>query len=231
VSKLYTIDPKEQLKKTDILDGVHGGTHILTFEDGRRLTFIHNPKTGGMSIHAWFIKNFPNCRHDMIEGHKTISGSESMFKGGLGFTFSIMRNPYDWYVSRWTHYVRSHPDLPQYHFADFLHVVHYGFMGITPKSLGRGVHFSTFIENVDLVLKFEDLKKEFVKIQKITNCFEPLDIRNATKKDGQHYSFFYNDELRDLVYNRHKDFFDLTGYEFEDKRGGRTNRRIISLQD
>ena len=194
-----------------------GGSHRMIFPDGKKITFIHQPKTGGMSMHYWFFKNFPQCEHYLTEGHEHSKRTKEVFKNETGFTFSIVRNPWDWYVSRYTHYMSGRP-RSKYHFVDFLMMLNYGINGkiLISKS---PLEFEKFHEDVDIVFRLEEIGEKFKVIHNITNCYEPLDFVNITRRKWEHYSFYYDEEMRQIVHTRHRDFIEKWGYKFEDLRG------------
>lgn len=221
---------EENAKKYDILRMISGGPHRVTFSDGRKLTYIHNPKTAGMSIHHWLIKNFPNAEHEFLRGHRHTLETIKFFDDEAGFVFSFVRNPWDWWVSRYRHYINTHQPC-DWHFADFIHIANYGLSGKLVHSLAPP-RFDLYADGCDLILRYENIEEEFNKIQRMLNCYDPLPKRNLNevvydrRGHAAHYSLYYNDELRDVVEYRHKTFIEKWGYKFEDKRKGKVRQLL-----
>jgi hypothetical protein len=184
---------------------------------------VHTPKTAGMSIHAWFFKNFRDSNHEVIEGHKFSRETLAEF-GPQGFSFCVIRNPWDWYVSRYCHYIKTHPEK-DFHFVDFLMLSKYGINGKLIRSVTPMV-FEKYYEDLDFVIKYEELEEGFKTIQNITNCYDPLGTFN-TVEDKPPYSYFYNEELKELVYARHKIFIDEWGYTFDDQKPEGAGRKVL----
>ena len=71
-----------------------------------KATFIHIPKTGGTSITKWLEKNF---KTDNRRKHGYLSHAEAIWKD-LGWTFSIVRNPFDRIASSYFYQKKFYTD-------------------------------------------------------------------------------------------------------------------------
>jgi chondroitin 4-sulfotransferase 11 len=174
-------------------------------------TFIHIPKTGGESISAWMSDNLG---HKFRGGEKHDKFSEMKSKyHDLGFTWCVVRNPWDRVLSGYHYYKRKDArilrDNEIKNFGEFLKM----------KSIGKTLNIpqTTFVpENIDLAIRFENLKEEFKQIQEFYNIKTQLPHKNSTKH--QHYSFYYTEQwMIDLVAKKFPLDIKRYNYDFEYK--------------
>ena len=164
-------------------------------------TFIHIPKTGGTSVSAWLRKNF------LVTGLGRTHSSYQQIKtyGDLGFLFAVIRNPWDWVVSAFNHdrsLIRK--DNPADNGLEWY---------INNRSL-LYIPQSDYISADTFLIRFENLEKEFRCIQEKFNCWDSLPKLNSYAH--QHYTEFYNDKLKDLVYKKYKTDKIKYNYSFGD---------------
>ena len=68
--------------------------------------------------------------------------------------------------------------------------------------------------DLDHLLRFERLEADFAQLCAVLGIAPtPLPRRNASVR--RHYSEYYDDELRDIVADRHRDEIEQLGYAFE----------------
>lgn len=66
---------------------------------------------------------------------------------------------------------------------------------------------------IDFYLKFENLQNDWKKISKTINIpFESLPHRNKSVR--KHYSKYYNNQLKDLVYSKFEKEIKYFNYSF-----------------
>ena len=193
----------------------------------QKICFIHIPKTGGSSIQKWLHKNT-----DCVQPKKTLHCSLEHAKTVLPeikTSFCVVRNPWDWCVS-WYHYQIKRANMninyilqnsnkidlrkQKYNIETQKNIL---------KELDKG--FDNWLkncnhapqiqysQNIDLVLRFENLNHEFKKIQHLVNCFSPLEKINTTNRT--HYQKYYNNKTIDIVYNKYKQDIQELGYKYE----------------
>jgi len=138
--------------------------------------------------------------------------------GDLGQIFFTVRNPWDWCVSRWSH--RKMRGATKLTFKDWLY---------SPKNFKRGVDYDTGAINYErsylilrksvneyekgaIVLRFENLKSDFVQIQDALDCHVPLPHINSSPHT--HYTDFYTDKTRRHVKSLFGKYITKFEYEF-----------------
>lgn len=187
-----------------------GGPVRVTLNSGEKLTFIHTPKTAGISIIDWmygipeakeYSKIFTHCGFELTKEH---------FDGDLGTSFAVVRNPWELYVSFWFYDVmRKDSKYKDCTFSEWFLMNLEGIVFIQQ---------SRFYQGCDFVLRYENLIEEFKAIQELVGHYAPLDKKNFLG-DRKHYSRFYegrDDIVREIAI-RQKDVINDFGYEFEVK--------------
>ena len=196
----------------------------LQIKDPILLTFIHNKRAAGTSISKWLMNNF--------EGQRIVGKHINFYKtqkeiGDLGFTFGVVRNPWDRCVSAFFYQKRKIEERtnkiakgktrkykPQeieatrkafdYEFSDWL-IQNQEWTYLMNSQWES-------IEGVDLILNFESLQEDFVKIQEKLNCYN--DLFHANKSSREDYRQYYNNETKNLVARCCKTDIEMFNYEF-----------------
>lgn len=184
----YCQDPSKEYKYTDAMDESIDKFGII----GARLS----GKKNGKNINgAW-------------DGHK----SAALIKKDLAnnifdkyIKFCVIRNPYDKMVSKyfWKKSKKSFND-----FAKHTNVNSMSIHSIDDNSV------------CDYYIRYEKLEEDIIELCKKLGI-EDYDINNLPKhkserrKDKSHYSKFYDEETRRIVYKNHKKEFELFGYKFD----------------
>jgi|APGre2960657423_1045063.scaffolds.fasta_scaffold43219_3 hypothetical protein len=178
------------------------------------ITFIHIPKTAGVSIN----------RYLRLQNEITYISNAHAFSSEIEnpapITFTVVRNPWDRVVSMYV-FIKLHipqiifiqlytPVLIPKDFNDFV-------LNIMKISNFGGKKISTpqvrWIEpGVTHLLRFENLEKDFKTIQDIFQCYEPLGMLNKIEHD--HYRTYYNDETQQVIAEMFKEDIEAFGYEF-----------------
>lgn len=200
-----------------------------------KCTFIHIPKTGGNSVTNWMMNNF-DVRITKRRQHATITdaieGNHSLGKlqrEDLGWTFCVIRNPWDYLVSWYTFkvmlckkYIQDLQDNPKlqesrkdkYNLAkqkkqlDFLHN---GFEFWLRQTNRKPQHY--WAKDCDYVMKLENIENEFKHVQKKLNCYISLKHLNKTEGREKDYRTYYEkQELIDIVAEKYRT--DIINYNY-----------------
>ena len=204
----------------------------ILVEQPYRCTFLHAPKTGGTSVNYWLNDNFDIIDrslkypefHTHIKPLKLVHApfplAEYHLNYNLGWTFSTVRNPWDWAVSWYTFRVQQNrrkvealtnaPPPPE--LAARRKDFNLEFMQEKQVILDAGfeawlTHPDTVIEQqvvwygeADYVMKFENLEEDFQEVQERLGCFEPLPHYNVSRPNGVTYRDYYTSQnLIDLI--------------------------------
>ncbi len=211
---------------------------------GKDILFIHIPKTAGTSIHKSFLDNNLYNLHMNKSGRLRHLSSESMIKilGKDSYnsyhTFSVVRNPWDRYVSNWRFLVEKKIDMKirklrskasgkkykraikQYmaiknsNFETFLR------MDLEENRFGNEnraawlVDQYKYISNednilVNKILRFESIKHDFYKEFKFK--LTSIEINKTTRED---YSYYYNNKTKNILGDFYKKDIDMFNYRF-----------------
>lgn len=185
--------------------------------------FIHVPKTGGTSVERLFVKHETDI---MLSGvnvqhkHTTASQMRELYpkEWEQYFTFTIVRNPWDWLVSRffWSHLNES-KTIPT-SFNQFINTID----RIREQSkylrgaLDTQISMLSDTEGniiVNHICKFESLPVDFDYVcDKIGKAKKLLPHTHKTKH--KQYTEYYDDETRQIVAERYTKDIELFGYKF-----------------
>ncbi len=176
-----------------------------------QISFIHNPKTAGTSISTWLDDNFTTRRGRKHGHHLEV---KEYFPDTV-FTFGVVRNPWSRLAS-WYLYANHDNETLQ----DWLlsRVAASQSMTFKPNMLWARNWYTVdtpqadwFGNDVNLVLRFENLAEEFEQIKKILHCTQDLCIINANT--AYDYRSMYTDDLAELV----RDIYikDVIKYNYE----------------
>jgi len=207
-----------------------------------KVLFLHVPKTAGMSMTEFLLKALPDkvfitgpyeekttqkVRYLTGKRHETMYDAESFFtyRNTSIFSFekifSVMRNPYDLELSRYTYLKKNLPQdrgpaqtiATSSDFKTYLKKA--PFFGMTPPRLDLYYHFNGQLPQNLVILKFESLEKSIAKnLSAYLDKNIALPLENTSKH--RHYKEIYDMEMEQLCYERHKWFFEKGFYLRED---------------
>ena len=203
----------------------------------RRLLFVHVPKTGGNSIQSVLLKHADDvvtAEHDYQDGVERFGTRNARYGTGKHaplwlyrqriepeiyeslFKCATVRNPWDRAISAYFSPHRRVHHWDRDAFEGMLGEVPVLRTFICSDAPGDGSLPPTPLgDELDLILRFERLADDFrVLCERIGLRPEPLPRRNASVHD--HYSAFYDRELRDVVGARFAEEIEAFGYEFEE---------------
>lgn len=201
----------------------------------KHFLFVHVPKTGGNSLqtilrdysedqiamvgeHQDGIERFEivNDKYP-ISKHSTLSHYKSVLEPdiyGSLFKFAVIRNPWDRMVS---FYFSPHRGIVEWNRQEFLYMIsrippvrYY----ICEDPFSQAGIPSPIDADLDRLIHFERLSDEFQEIcDRLGIPCPPLPKRNQSQRD--HYSVYYDDQLREMVGSRFREEIEFGGYEFE----------------
>ena len=197
-------------------------TVVITKPTG---TFIHIPKNAGVAISQWLTHNVQGS-YLFQQQHGGKHAAQKLIKKwmdadqrqmDMGFTFCVVRNPWDRVVSAYHYYVRRHQTSDGKYGIDPLKTSWEEFANREWEHGKWGcVHKpqTTYFDKVDCILRFENLDKDFLQIQDMYNCWRPLFPANQSKhKDYRKY--YTNPRWIDDVAEHFKADIKEFGYSFE----------------
>jgi Sulfotransferase family len=208
-----------------------------------KATFIHVPKTGGTSFYHWIDKNIKDF--DRLDDNNYATGSvdgAAKVWGDLGIVFSFVRNPYSRLVSMYEYmYAEAVKEISRHvpggkltdSYMDHLKLISVSKKGFDywvtsictdspeiysiydgdPNTINVCSWYNQKIP--DIIIKTEDLDKEFYKIQDLLTdglCRDPIPWVNTTKHKP--YQDYYNDVTRKLVSKKFAQDLDTFKYTF-----------------
>lgn len=189
--------------------------------NNEKYIFIHIPKTGGKSINK-FLKD-KQIKNKNISGHKTYLHCRKFINSEN--YFSCVRNPWERIVSFY-HYINEYPNLKH---GLKRHIENLSFKQFVVKlineySKSHMVFYPQYKflinHNKEIVIndifKLENLYEDynnFLKQKNINN----LKLRKIGKSKHKHYSYYYDNESIELIYNWERILIDEFNYKFENK--------------
>lgn len=201
----------------------------------KHFVFIHVQKTGGTTVRSILEKHAPKEWELTDFGqHPTFADIPSSHAHLPKFAF--VRNPFSWYVS-WFHFQRDKErsdfflevsDGDTLGFADTMRRM----FAIRPElQHGSGPFLQYLWEALGPGLegvkagRMEHMRDDLARI--LGECCEvpadmaaaiaSLPVLNASPHD--HYSKYYDEELRDLIHEKDKPIFEYFDYSFESPSG------------
>tara|TARA_R110000851_G_scaffold299408_3_gene455406 strand:- start:43 stop:630 length:588 start_codon:yes stop_codon:yes gene_type:complete len=188
-----------------------------------KFLFIHLPKNAGSSVTKVLADYIGVDREDLRpQKHKFISSREvpSVLNGKQDdyFIFTVIRNPWERTVS-YFHYLQQIRQPPNnlskdVKFANWVRAG--GFRTLQTQMSQLSDDFPCNVSrNIDYVARLENLSEDWPKICKKMGI--SCDMMHDKKSKHKHYSEYYNEVTKDIVYKFYKDDVQCLGYEFEKK--------------
>ena len=178
---------------------------------------IHITKCAGTSVERAFNKRcFQHFTKQDVVRRYGLDKWDSYFK------FAFVRNPWDRLVSLYFYMVskpRQFKDKTRgMTFKQYISTL----LKSTNKDdvLNSQQHAWIYDSKglmIDFVGRFENLQEDFAKVCKAIGA-EDITLGHHNKTNHTHYSYYYDDELIDIVRKGAATDIKLFGYDFEDKR-------------
>lgn len=196
----------------------------------KKFIFVHVPRTGGTSMH-YVLKEY--C-HD-FKNHEPLRLIDPKLISAKYFIFCIVRNPWDLVVSRYKY--GQHKATTLRPFEDWLKKSYENYLAWRDNPKIRAQVEDMFCGpfwnqidwikdsknkiTVDFIGRFENLQHDFNHILKkigVTNRTLPHLNKSTNKQEDTNtqegYRSYYNDDLRNIVFDWFRDDIMYFGYEF-----------------
>jgi hypothetical protein len=162
-----------------------------------KVAFVHIPKTGGASVQTWLTQNRIN---NQKIGHLTLNERRGKnLPTEYDKSFTIVRNTYSRMLSLYNWGKHKIPKsiwrAKKKNNTEILENYYYPQQKAWDKGIVYYIDYCVdhqlrnvknqldFIEDVDMLLSYENLEEEFKQIQTLVNCNVPLTQRIHTYKD------------------------------------------------
>lgn len=173
------------------------------------ITFFHMPKNAGSSIEKWLETNLDADVYLEDLRHASPDSLRPMFSD-FGWSFCCVRNPWDRMVS-WYNFFRGqgkiHTCFEDWMDASFDPSRH------TAKYIKPINTQMEFVNEVDYVMRYENLTEDFKVVQEKTNCFEPLGHHNKSNRT-KYLDYYTNDDHINMVGEYFYKEIDYFKYEY-----------------
>lgn len=203
------------------------------YSSKKNFLFIHIPKTAGNSIQN-ILKEYSEeqivinnsfqdgferfeLRHPnySITKHSTLLDYQRVLpkkEFSNLFKFAAIRNPWERAISYYFSPHRGKVSWNKIEFIKFLDQIHPITHFVNEESW-KFLNFRKVKMGIDHFIRYEHLDEDFRFVcQKLDIPFESLKVRNRSTRN--HYSFYYDDQLINLVSERFKEDIILGNYKF-----------------
>jgi hypothetical protein len=172
------------------------------------ITFFHLPKNAGSSIAIWLTRNVGGEEYMDDFRHASPKSLEPLFDD-FGWSFCCVRNTWDRYVS-WYNFFRGQGKIHTC-FDDWMGAVMSG--NYSAKYIKPMNEQVSTADNVDYVIRYENLEEDFKVVQQKTNCNKPLFKSNSSNRTA--YTDYYSSQSQiDWVAERHADEIARFNYTY-----------------
>jgi Sulfotransferase family len=164
-----------------------------------------------------------NKRYDITKKHFSLSEYKSVLEHRIYqklFKFSVIRNPWERMVS---FYFSPHRGL-EWDRQEFINLVEkakplrfYICDGTSPEEESEFIRTTTnnnLANNINALLRFESLNDDFKLITQRLGI-TTTEIPQLNKSTRMHYSYYYDDDLKDLVHEKFIEEIDYGKYQFQ----------------
>ena len=172
------------------------------------ITFFHIPKNAGSSIASWLVRNVNGYEYLDEFRHSNPKSLLPIFED-FGWSFCCVRNPWERNVS-WYNFFKKQGKI-KIDFDDYMEKLlknEYSAKYLRPPS-----NQAAFCDNVDFVLRYENLVEDFKVVQEKTNCSVPLPHTNKSV-DFKYKEYYTKDTWIDYIGNCCREEIYLLGYNF-----------------
>ena len=203
-------------------------------ESPTEATFIHLEKTGGTSVELWLNDNTTSHRVGKHSSYDKMSKWCRNNNKSMGLVFSIIRNPFERELSWYMYFLQktkfrldwAKKGLPdsflenkiqkKYNIEKNQEILkefnsNAGFKKMITESSSISPQYHA-VKQCNLILRLENINQDFKQISTFFKSKNNLPHMNKSKHD--HYTTYFDDELKELVYEKHKIDFDQFGYKF-----------------
>lgn len=191
--------------------------------DEYKFIFVHVRKTGGTSLEQVFDSSAGHGKDEVPYKHYSAAELREMFphKWDKYYTFSFVRNPWSWLVSRYKWSNGVHNYIESATFEQFVVELCQGNTSNIPQWIVKACEPQINMIGdsnrviVDHVYRFEELQSGFDHICDVIN-HPKITLPHSTKTKHKHYTEYYNDKTRELVTCKYARDIETFGYIFGD---------------
>ncbi|PYJ68312.1 MAG: hypothetical protein DME75_13340 [Verrucomicrobia bacterium] len=201
---------------------------MISFQ--KRFLFVHIPKTAGNSIQS-ILRDYSEDELVALRGeqdgierfglrnpkykikkHSTLAEYRAVLRDEQFrslYKFTCVRNPWDRMVS---YYFTPTQQVGAWDRKEFRKMISKGLSVADYLRLDKGEEDP--FGNVDYVMRFENLANDFRSVC-TTLGIPTASLPQYNRSNREHYSKYYNDELRELVRERFAPEIERFGYTFD----------------
>ncbi len=144
------------------------------------------------------------------------------------FKFAFVRNPYEIAVSRYFWERRGKGNVEACSVEDFRRWVKFDLLNKDYDWLHKYISINDNIE-LDYIGRYENLSEDYNYIcDRLDLPKDKLPVKKGGYRDKEHYSYYYDDETKDIVSNFFKTDIRLFGYDFNSEFSVRRIKPIIT---
>lgn len=210
----------------------------------KRFLFIHVPKTAGNSIqsiladysedeivarrkHQDGVEQFAVSSKYKVRKHSTLSDYQLAMDAEMYrslFKFAAMRNPWDRMISLYFSAHKGRTEWDRDKFAALVRQTPTLRTYIRRRSLlqkaaaklglGKSAKDDTLDRDIDFLMKFESLERDFQAVCERLGI-PPAALPRRNRSSREHYSHYYDEQLKQLVADRFAEEIDFGGYTFD----------------
>lgn len=187
--------------------------------------FIHIPKTGGTTVLRMFGLEacpkhifFNNDAYEYDHASACIVKAAMPYRYKQCYKFTIVRNPYDRLLSEFAWKKQDGDkrvfDVSSTVFGDFVTRLHQNFDQVLGKPHRENSHFipqNRFVLDDVEVFNFEQINECFESLSKRFGV--PVLTTKINQSRHQPYESYYDDYLKNMVYDMYYSDFKLFGYK------------------
>jgi len=185
-----------------------------------KCVFVQIPKNASSAIHGK-LKNRTDDVHSHRSYFEILQDQDSELVESY-FTFAVVRNPYDKFVSAFENDGSHETGLDFTSFIKYLVKNHISASDVSVYFIPQYKFIS--IKNIilmDDLIRYENIQEDWKRIvdklnsnTNFTKIDDYLEVENATpSKMNKSWEEYYTEETKEIVYNMYKKDFELFGYE------------------
>ena len=184
-----------------------------------KLLFIHIPKTGGKSVIRVLTKQggiLSIINGKFLPPYSTVIEAQNSLAGEFNrlFSFCFVRNPWDWFVSKYEYVIQSKAHNLKDYFIEL------GFKRyIQTHEGGPSQQMKFFCKNgepqVTYVGRFESLGTELLHVLNLNGLDANIKIPHIGATKRRPYKEYYDEETKQIIEKVERDIINRFGYKFE----------------
>lgn len=176
------------------------------------MTFFHIAKCAGSTVEKWLQQNVNGEVYDNDLRHSSPAQLSRIFPEGFGWSFCVVRNPWDRMVS-WYSFFNGTKKLGLT-FEQYVDIIFFDERVRNTNMYNRPGQQVHTAKDVSYIVKFENLVKDFEVVQQRANCFEPLQHHNKSRENNKYAQYYTRQDHIDLIGSHYRDDIKQFGYTF-----------------